>query len=279
MLQQAAAGAQPASARAGEPLLELRSVGKTFSNGVIALQGVDLSIRQGDFLSLLGPSGCGKSTALRLIAGLSSPTSGVLDWRRPIGEGAIGFVFQEPTLMPWASVFDNIWLPLRLRGVSRQKAAPDIAEMLDRVHLTGFEKAVPRELSGGMKMRVSIARGLVTRPRILLMDEPFAALDEITRFRLNNDLLELWNDARFTVIFVTHSVFESVFLSNRVVVMAARPGRVFDEVRIGADYPRGEEFRTSPEYAALCRQTSDVLAAAMHSGGKAGQNGLRHDGH
>ena len=209
-------------------LLALRGVGKVFSNGVTALSDVDLTIREGDFLSLLGPSGCGKSTALRLIAGLSTPTSGVLDWR---GSGAfdrsnIGFVFQEPTLLPWANVFDNVWLPLRLKGVSRAKAAPAVMEMLARVHLTGFENAVPRELSGGMKMRVSIARAMVTKPRVLLMDEPFAALDEITRFKLNNDLLELWQDERFTVVFVTHSVFESVFLSNRIVVMAARPGRV-----------------------------------------------------
>ena len=244
----------------------MRAVGKTFSNGVTALDRVDLTLREGDFLSLLGPSGCGKSTALRIIAGLSSPTTGLLDWRgAPMGKTDIGFVFQEPTLMPWATVFDNVWLPLRLKGMSRREAEPAIAEMLERVHLTGFEKAVPRELSGGMKMRVSIARGLVTRPRVLLMDEPFAALDEITRFKLNNDLLELWNDQRFTVVFVTHSVFESVFLSNRIVVMAARPGRVFEEVAVDAPYPRDEALRTSPEYAALCRATSDVLGRAMEA--------------
>src|SRR3954447_26867084 len=203
-----------ANASVGQPLLMLRGVGKTFSNGVTALDQVNMTIREGDFVSLLGPSGCGKSTVLRLIAGLAMPTSGVLSWNKPLGDDCIGFVFQEPTLLPWASVFDNVWLPLRLRGVSRREAAPAINELLERVHLTGFEKAVPRELSGGMKMRVSIARGLVTKPRVLLMDEPFAALDEITRFKLNNDLLELWRDERFTVVFVTHSVFESVFLSN-----------------------------------------------------------------
>jgi len=255
-------------------LLALRHVGKVFSNGVTALSDVDLTIREGDFLSLLGPSGCGKSTALRLIAGLSTPTSGVLDWRGSIDRSNIGFVFQEPTLLPWASVFDNVWLPLRLKGVSRAKAGPAVMEMLSRVHLTGFENAVPRELSGGMKMRVSIARAMVTKPRILLMDEPFAALDEITRFKLNNDLLELWQDERFTVVFVTHSVFESVFLSNRVVVMAARPGRVFDELAIEAAYPRDEAFRTSPDYAALCRQASDVLVKAINS-----TAGAHHDGH
>jgi NitT/TauT family transport system ATP-binding protein len=257
------------SGRSEKPLLVLRDVGKSFSNGVTALRNVELTIRQGDFLSLLGPSGCGKSTALRLIAGLSTPTTGVLDWR---GEGSqrrsdIGFVFQEPTLLPWASVFDNIWLPLRLRGVSREKATPAIRGMIERVHLSGFENAMPRELSGGMKMRVSIARGLVTKPRLLLMDEPFAALDEITRFKLNNDLLELWQDERFTVVFVTHSVFESVFLSNRIVVMAARPGRVFREISVDAAYPRDETFRTSPDYAALCREASGVLGEAMKLGG------------
>ena len=247
-----------------EPLLKLQSIEKTFASGVTALSGVDLTIGRGDFMSLLGPSGCGKSTALRIIAGLSSPTSGIVDWRGPpLQQNDIGFVFQEPTLLPWASVFENVWLPMRLRGVSRTEAAPRIAEVLERVHLTGFENAVPRELSGGMKMRVSIARGLVTKPRILLMDEPFAALDEITRFKLNNDLLELWGEERFTVIFVTHSVFESVFLSNRITVMAAHPGRIFAEMSVDAPYPRDEVFRTSPRYAELCRKASGLLSDAM----------------
>jgi NitT/TauT family transport system ATP-binding protein len=249
----------------GASLLVMKGVGKTFSNGVTALKDVDLAIREGDFVSLLGPSGCGKSTALRLIAGLSMPTTGKLDWRKALGNDYVGFVFQEPTLLPWASVFDNVWLPLRLRGVSRAKAAPAVDKLLERVHLSGFENAVPRELSGGMKMRVSIARALVTKPRVLLMDEPFAALDEITRFKLNNDLLELWQEERFTVVFVTHSVFESVFLANRIVVMAARPGRVYREIAIDAAYPRDEAFRTSPNYARLCRMTSDVLVEAIRS--------------
>ena len=246
------------------PLLILRDIGKAFATGTVALKDVNLTVREGDFLSLLGPSGCGKSTALRIIAGLSEPSSGLVDWRgAALGRGDIGFVFQEPTLMPWASVFDNVWLPLKLRGVSRRVAAREIAEVLERVHLTGFEDAVPRELSGGMKMRVSIARGLVTRPRVLLMDEPFAALDEITRFKLNNDLLELWEQRGLTVIFVTHSVFESVFLSNRIAVMAANPGRVFAEVDINPSRTRDEAFRTSPEYAEFCRSVSDTLARAM----------------
>ncbi|RJG44731.1 ABC transporter ATP-binding protein [Mesorhizobium sp. DCY119] len=256
----------PGMEGSGKPLLSLRAVGKTFSNGVTALSNVDMTIREGDFLSLLGPSGCGKSTALRIIAGLTAPTTGTLDWsRKPGEESSVGFVFQEPTLLPWASVLDNVWLPLRLKGVSRSDAAPAVSQLLERVHLSGFENAVPRELSGGMKMRVSIARALVTKPRVLLMDEPFAALDEITRFKLNNDLLELWQDERFTTVFVTHSVFESVFLSNRIVVMAARPGRVFQEVEVDAPYPRDEAFRTSPAYAALCRQASDVLVSAINS--------------
>ncbi|WP_310183764.1 ABC transporter ATP-binding protein [Mesorhizobium sp. BE184] len=245
------------------PLLFLRDVSKTFSTGTVALRGVDMTIRDGDFLSLLGPSGCGKSTALRLIAGLSTPTSGQIEWPGASSRSDIGFVFQEPTLMPWASVFDNVWLPLRLRGIARAQAQPAVMEMLERVHLAGFADAVPRELSGGMKMRVSIARAMVTKPRLLLMDEPFAALDEITRFQLNNDLLDLWQDQRFTVVFVTHSVFESVFLSNRIVTMAARPGRVADEMAVSAPYPRDEAFRTSVDYAALCRQASTALEAAM----------------
>ncbi len=248
----------------GRPQLMLRSVGKTFGQGVVALRDVNMTIRQGDFVSLLGPSGCGKSTALRLIAGLSSPTSGVMDWRgAPMGKTDIGFVFQEPTLMPWASVFENVWLPLRLQGVSREQARERVETVLAQVNLTGFENAVPRELSGGMKMRVSIARGLVTRPRVLLMDEPFAALDEITRFQLNNDLLALWERERFTVVFVTHSVFESVFLSNRIIVMAAKPGRVFDEMDVDAPYPRDEAFRTSEDYTRLTRDASTMLRAAM----------------
>ncbi len=258
----------PADTESGAPLLLLRGVGKTFSNGVKALADVDLTIREGDFLSLVGPSGCGKSTALRIIAGLSVPTSGALDWRKVLKDDSVGFVFQEPTLLPWASVFDNVWLPLRLRGISRRQAESAVRAMLERVHLAGFEDAVPRELSGGMKMRVSIARALVTKPRVLLMDEPFAALDEITRFKLNDDLLALWQEERFTAVFVTHSVFESVFLSNRIVVMAARPGRVYKELAVTAPYPRSEAFRTSADYAALCRQASAMLAEAIDAGTK-----------
>jgi NitT/TauT family transport system ATP-binding protein len=251
---------------ASRPLVRLARIAKSFASGVEALADLDLEIGEHEFVSLLGPSGCGKSTALRLIAGLGEPTAGAIDWPgRPGGQtpGEIGYVFQEPTLMPWASVFDNVWLPLRLRGASRAEAAGRVGESLERVGLTGFEKAYPRELSGGMKMRASIARALVTRPRILLMDEPFAALDEITRLKLNNDLLELWRTQAWTVVFVTHSVYESVYLSTRIVVMAPRPGRIFTEHRVDAPAPRPADFRTSPAYNEHCRQVSRSLELAM----------------
>jgi len=242
-------------------------VSKVFSNGTVALQNMSLDIGQGEFLSLLGPSGCGKSTALRIIAGLGDATSGTVAWpsteaaARPQNE--IGFVFQEPTLMPWATVFNNVWLPLRLRGVSKASARAEVMNALAMVGLEKFADSYPRELSGGMKMRVSIARALITKPKLLLMDEPFAALDEITRFRLNNDLLHLWETFGWTVIFVTHSVFESVYLSERIVVMATRPGRVFREIAVDAPYPREEEFRTSTVYNDYCRQTSTALHETM----------------
>jgi len=251
-------------------ILTLRRVGKTFANSVVALDRLDLEVREGEFVALLGPSGCGKSTALRLIAALSEPSRGEVAWsgdaRELRNSHAIGFVFQEPTLMPWANVFANVFLPLRLKGIDARTATPRIARVLDRVGLADFAKTYPRELSGGMRMRVSLARALVTDPELLLMDEPFAALDEITRFRLNDDLLVLWRALGKTVVFVTHSVFESVYLSNRIVVMTPRPGRVFAEIAIDAPYPRDESFRTSAQYAGYCRKTSQALAAAMASG-------------
>jgi NitT/TauT family transport system ATP-binding protein len=242
----------------------LRDIGKTFANGVVALDGLSLDVRRGEFLSLLGSSGCGKSTALRLVAGLSDPTSGRIEWGdSKTQHHGIGFVFQEPTLMPWATVAGNVALPLKLAHVDTAAREPRVAEALERVGLSGFANAYPRELSGGMKMRVSIARALVTRPSLLLMDEPFAALDEITRFKLNNDLLELWRALGTTIVFVTHSVFESVYLSSRIVVMTPRPGRVSADLSIDAPYPRDESFRTSAEYAAYCRRTSEALSQAM----------------
>jgi NitT/TauT family transport system ATP-binding protein len=257
----------PAPNQPPVPLVALRGVGKAFPNGTQALAGLDLEIWPGEFVALLGPSGCGKSTALRIIAGLSEPTDGAIDWPSSAGEspgrGRIGFVFQEPTLMPWAPVFTNVRLPLDLQGAPPANGAARAAAALDRVGLNAFRGAYPRELSGGMRMRVSIARALVTEPQLLLMDEPFAALDEITRFALNDDLLRTWQALRPTVVFVTHSVFESVYLASRIVVMAARPGRVFTELAIDAPYPRDHNFRTSPEYAAHCRRASEALAQAM----------------
>ncbi|MGP9820309.1 ABC transporter ATP-binding protein [Salinarimonas sp. NSM] len=248
-------------------LVALRGIDKTFANGTLALSGLDLDIRENEFVSLLGPSGCGKSTALRILAGLIPASRGDVAWTgggsAEDHRGEIGFVFQEPTLMPWATVADNVFLPLRLRGVSRRDAADAIASSLDLVGLSRFAHAYPRELSGGMKMRVSIARALSLRPRILLMDEPFAALDEITRFKLNDDLLRLQREFGCTVVFVTHSVYESVYLSTRIVVMAARPGRIVAEIPVAAPTPRSEAFRTTPLYGTLCREASAALHEAM----------------
>ena len=251
-----------ASESAQSPIISLRQVGKTFERGTVALRDFNLAVRDGEFVSLLGPSGCGKSTALRIIAGLSDPTVGTVDWADAQRKtGHIGFVFQEPTLMPWASVAANVRLPLKLAHAAEADGA--VSQALARVGLADFADAFPRELSGGMKMRASIARALVTDPQLLLMDEPFAALDEITRFRLNNDLLMLWHELQRTVIFVTHSVFESVFLSQRIVVMTPRPGRVFAEIEVPVPYPRDDVFRTSADYAGYCRHVSEALAQAM----------------
>jgi NitT/TauT family transport system ATP-binding protein len=246
------------------PLVSLAHVRKAFANGTVALEDFSMDVREGEFVSLLGPSGCGKSTALRLIAGLADVSAGSIAW--PSGGSAkrdIGFVFQEPTLMPWASVTENVYLPLKLRGVSKSQALPKIAETLELVGLADFAKVYPRELSGGMKMRVSIARALVTEPKLLLMDEPFAALDEITRFKLNDDLLALKQAKDVTVIFVTHSVYESVYLSTRIIVMAARPGRVVADIAVPAPYPRDEEFRAAALYTETCKAASHALHGAM----------------
>ncbi len=251
------------------PLIEMRDVAKRFSNGTVALSGMSLSIRSGEFVSLLGPSGCGKSTVLRLIAGLLSYSAGSISVEgRPPGQGSedIGFVFQDATLMPWATVFDNVRLPLRLRGVPRAEARASIEEALESVDLLRFAKAYPRELSGGMKMRVSIARAMAVKPRLLLMDEPFAALDEMTRFKLNNDVLALWQAQGLTVVFVTHSVFESVYLSSRVVVMGTRPGRAVSEIPLAGGYPRTESYRTTAQYAENCRIVSDALGETLNRG-------------
>jgi NitT/TauT family transport system ATP-binding protein len=263
------AARKPWSAAAARPLVQLQGVTKRYGNGTIAVTGMDLSLREGEFVSLLGPSGCGKTTVLRMIAGLGEVSAGAIswptsthDWRgRPLRD--LGFVFQEATLMPWATTLQNVLLPLKLKQQPLREATQRAEEALASVGLIPFKNAYPRELSGGMKMRVSIARALVTEPRILLMDEPFAALDEITRHKLNDDLLTLWASKRFTVVFVTHSVFESVYLSQRIVVMAARPGRVIADIETGTPYPRDATFRMSPDYAEACRVVSARLQEAI----------------
>ena len=243
------------------PLIELSGVAKTYGNGTVALTGVDARIERGSFVSLVGPSGCGKSTLLRMIAGLIEPSHGSISWPATGGErpGDVGFVFQDATLMPWARVIDNVYLPLKLKGIARKDAEPRLREALARVGLSDFAESFPRELSGGMKMRVSIARALVTEPPVLLMDEPFAALDEFTRERLDDDLLELWATQKWTVIFVTHSVYESVYLSERVLVMGARPGRILKEIDVEAPSPRGRAFRESADFIGQCAQVSAAL--------------------
>jgi len=251
----------------------MRSVSKNFSNGTQALSDVSLTVHAGEFVSLLGPSGCGKSTALRIIAGLGGVSSGEIDWpssqisTRGTPEGDISFVFQEPTLLPWRTVIDNVYLPLQLGRVARKTAMPQIEEALATVGLSDFGTAYPRELSGGMKMRVSIARAMVTKPKLLLMDEPFAALDEITRQKLNEDVLGLWRNTGVSVIFVTHSVFESAYLSSRIVVMKARPGRIHEDFAVNEGIERDGEFRTSENYRQTCERVSHSLAGAMHDAG------------
>jgi NitT/TauT family transport system ATP-binding protein len=251
------------------PIVELRGVGKRFANGLEALAGIDLTVKRGEFVSLLGPSGCGKSTLLRIVAGLVPPTGGTCQLSmggqsgRRAASGRVGFVFQDPTLMPWSTVTNNVLLPFRiarrLGAAERERAASAIRA----VGLAGFEHAYPRELSGGMRMRVSIARALVTDPDLLLLDEPFAALDEITRHALNDDLLRLWEERRPTILFVTHSVFESVYLSTRIAVMTARPGRVSADMGVDLGHPRQRATRSSPEYVALCDSVSAELGKAM----------------
>ncbi len=262
--------APEASART-KPLVRMQHISKVYSNGTVALRNLNLDVEQNEFVSLLGPSGCGKSTALRLVAGLGGFTRGAIDWPTSTydaygkPEREVGFVFQEATLMPWATVFDNVYLPLRLKNMNRKAVTERVKSVLELVGLDKFADSYPRELSGGMKMRVSIARALVTQPKLLLMDEPFAALDEITRTKLSNDLLDIWRKAQCTVMFVTHSVFESVYLSTRIVVMAARPGRIVGELPIDEPYPRDPSFRMTPRYSAHCREVSSLLDKAMNS--------------
>lgn len=252
-----------------QALIELKAVDRRYETGLQALQNVNLRIAPGEFVSLLGPSGCGKSSLLRVLAGLDPVSAGqVLRAGEPV-RGPVrdtGFVFQEPTLMPWADVQSNVELPLRLQGMAAEPRAEAARAALARVGLLDFAQSMPRELSGGMKMRASIARALVTQPALLLLDEPFAALDEITRFGLNQALLDLWRPEgeapAFTTVFVTHSVYEAVFLSQRVLVMSARPGRILDEVVVDGPAHRTPAFRQSEAFAAACARLSESLARA-----------------
>ncbi|WP_159870356.1 MULTISPECIES: ABC transporter ATP-binding protein [unclassified Raoultella] len=252
------------------PAIEVLSAEKIYSNGTRALLPVNLTINQGEFVTLLGPSGCGKSTLLKMVAGLVEPSDGKLVlWRRDSREKVqvpLSFVFQEATLMPWSNVQNNVRLPLDLAGVPRAEANTRVSEALELVGLEKFANVLPRELSGGMQMRVSIARGLVTRPKLLLMDEPFGALDEITRNKLDSDLLRLWREQGLTVVFVTHSIHEAVFLSQRVIMMAARPGRVVEDIAISEPFPRSEDFRVSPAFSRYAKQLQDSLLQASQSG-------------
>jgi NitT/TauT family transport system ATP-binding protein len=248
-------------AASASPVIELQGVEQVYPNGTRALAPVSLRVEAGEFVTLLGPSGCGKSTLLKMVAGLLRPTGG----RMALSGQALSFVFQEATLMPWADVRRNVRLPLDLAGVARQEADARVDEALDQVGLSACADQRPRELSGGMQMRVSIARGLVTKPSLLLMDEPFGALDEITRNKLDDELLQLWRQRGLTVMFVTHSITEAVFLSSRVIVMGAKPGRIVEDLRMYQPWPRDDDYRTSPTFNEQVRQLqhSLSLAAAM----------------
>ena len=246
-------------------IVDLRGVEKRYDNGTHALAAIDLDVRRGEFLTLLGPSGCGKSTLLNLIAGLSAPSRGTIEWHKATPADPppkLAFVFQAPTLMPWARVDANVRLPLDLAHVERQEADRAVEGALRTVGLESFARHFPRELSGGMQMRASIARALVTSPGVMLMDEPFGALDEFTRQRLDYELSALWKAHRLTVIFVTHSIAEAVFLSTRVAVMDARPGRILDEITIDVPFPRDDAFRVSTTAAEYARRLSQRVAAA-----------------
>jgi NitT/TauT family transport system ATP-binding protein len=255
--------------------VHVESATKTYPSGLAALGMVDLEVREGEFATLLGPSGCGKSTLLRMVGGLLHPSTGkVRLWtesshatRRP----RLAFVFQSPTLMPWASVERNVRLPLDLTHADAA-AEPKIESALELVGLHDFKEAYPRELSGGMQMRVSIARALVTEPRLLLMDEPFGALDEITRNRLDREIRDLWARRSLTLLFVTHSIYEAVFLSTRVLVMSARPGRIVGEIAIDEPHPRTDAFRVSERFARRCAQLSEMLAGASVERGENGRD-------
>jgi NitT/TauT family transport system ATP-binding protein len=243
--------------------IDIRGATKTYPNGIRALEPINLTVREGEFVTIVGPSGCGKSTLLRLIAGLAAPTAGDIVLSKEFSPPRLACVFQSPTLMPWARVHANARLPLDLAGIPRAEADDRTRRALELVGLRDFAASFPRELSGGMQMRASIARALVTGPRLLLMDEPFGALDEITRNRLDREFSELSARENLTVLFVTHSIYEAVFLSSRVLVMSPRPGRIHAEVGINAPRARIDSFRGTAEFSAYSAQLSEMLGAVM----------------
>jgi len=266
-------------------VLSAQRVEKTYRNGTRALDEVKLDIKRGEFVSLLGPSGCGKSTLLKMFAGLEEPSHGHIRWwgknLATVGaaDHTLAMVFQEATLMPWASVEQNVRLPLDLSRMPRTESDVRVKDALKLVGLDRFQDAYPRELSGGMQMRASIARALATRPNLLLMDEPFGALDEFTRNKLDADLRRIWSRQDLTVVFVTHSIYEAVYLSSRVVVMAARPGRVIADVPIeapGAGGMRDDAFRIAPEFMGYCKILSDYLTLANQENQEGGPRDTAH---
>jgi NitT/TauT family transport system ATP-binding protein len=244
------------------PEIEISGVTKQYGSGRAVLQSIDLAVAKQEFVSIIGPSGCGKSTILKLIAGLSAPTSGTIrvDGMTPLNaRETISFVFQDATLLPWRTVKDNIGLGLELERVPSKEREDEISLLLELVGLNPVAKSYPRELSGGMRMRVSIARALATNPRVMLLDEPFAALDEMSRDRLNEEILRLRAEQKWTAVFVTHSVAEAVFLSDRIVVLAPNPGRVYAEFRVELPTPRTAELRSSPDFDAMVARVSHTL--------------------
>ena len=251
-------------------VLDISNAAKTFGSGTEALKAINLEIRKSSFVALLGPSGCGKSTLLRMISGLVTPSTGTLTKHLDDDKSSdqIGFVFQDPTLMPWANVSENVALPLRISGQDSTEIKERVENVLSWIDMTDFSQSYPRELSGGMRMRVSIARALVTEPSLLLLDEPFAALDEFTRSKLNEDLLAIWRAQEWTSIFVTHSIREAVFLAERVIVMSSRPGRIVADVEVPFGYPRSPDLQNNHAFADLCAAVSNYLATGMEESAK-----------
>ena len=254
------------SVGAGVPEIEIAGVTKQYGNARPVLESIDLKVAKQEFISIIGPSGCGKSTILKLIAGLTAPTSGTIrvDGMTPQNaRETISFVFQDATLLPWRTVTENIGLGLELEHVPGGQREKEISALLELVGLKHVASAYPRELSGGMKMRVSIARALATNPRLMLLDEPFAALDEMSRDRLNEEVLRLRAEQNWTAVFVTHSVSEAVFLSDRIVVLAPNPGRVHAEFQVELPSPRTSAIRNSQEFDAIVSRVSHTLRETL----------------